>query len=76
MHVPVLLSKQQAAELLGGLSQATLNRALRAGRLQAVRAGRRVFFKRSYLLSRINAGQIFEPEPLPQPAPCRRRRAQ
>jgi hypothetical protein len=35
-----------------------------------------VFFKRSYLLSRINAGQIFEPEPLPQPAPCRRRRAQ
>jgi len=74
MNLPILLSKRQAAELLGGLSQATLNRALRAGRLRAVRAGRRVFFKRSYLLSRINAGQIFESEPSPQPAPCRSRR--
>ena len=66
MNLPILLSKRQAAELLGGLSHATLNRALRAGR--------RVFFKRSYLLSRINAGQIFESEPSPQPAPCRSRR--
>ena len=74
MHLPVLLTKLEAAELLGGLSQATLNRALRAGRLRAVRAGRRVFFKRSYLLSRINTGQIYEAEPSAQPAPCQSRR--